>query len=1105
MTKLLFALSFLLVWPGLTQKQTLSGRILLYEFSEGQGDVVRDRSGVAPAMDLKISDPAAIRWDKGLLEIRKPTQLIASRGDKLFQSIRKANAVTVEAWVHPADLSQNGPARILTFSTGTTSRNVTLGQDGGKFDVRLRTTRRDKNGLPSVASPIGSLKTSLQHVVYTRDRNGTAAFYIDGQSVTSGKVDGDLSNWDASFRFALANEFNGDRPWLGAYYRVAVYARSLSAAEISVQFKAGPGSAVRLVESLPVPPTPERLAAIGPVFPAKADGLLALYNFSEGEGEMVIDRSSRAPRLDLKIINPAAVSWENGGLRLQGKTIIRSQKPAQKISDAVGHSGSFSLEAWLTPANSIQKGPARIVTISKHPTERSLTLGQENDRYDFRFRTSETSANGLPSTGSAVKTARPKLTHVCYTRSPDGRARIYIDGKLSGEQRIGGVPSNWDKSLQLAFGNEMTNDRPWQGTLHLVALFDRVLSEPEVADHFAAGPEGNFAPSPEANAGFFLTQVAPLLSRHCLECHDASTRKGKVNLAHVNDVLEVRKQPLLVPGEAKKSLLWQVVADDSMPEKRPPLMPEEKLILQRWIDGGAEWPLRVIDPAAYLHQRQAGEQWIQRLTVPEYIATMKVAVGVDLTSKAKKLLPPDLRADGFANTAYNLNIDLQHIEAYAQLAELAVERMDVPAFLRQHTDKLTTEESSLRLMVSAVGKWILRGPLEAHEVDAFMDVATAVTALGGTAEEAGRFVIQAMLQAPRFLYRIENQRTRAPSPCEFASRMSYVVWGAPPDRELMQAADKNALRNSQQIETQVKRMLADPRSMDRSVQFLSEWLHLDRLDHLKPTARRFAHWNPALADDMRRETVEYFKEIIWRQKRPMTDLFNAQITFLTPRLARHYRLESADRLLESKQAAGALQRVDLKAEPSRGGLLTQGSLLTMGGDEASMVTRGLFVLHDVLRGVVKNPPPGLDVTPIPSRPGASNRVISESRIEDKACGGCHEKFEPLAFGLEMYDGLGAFHRRDEHGNTLRQDGNVLFPGDAKAVPFRNSSELMQLLASSPRVAESINWKLAQFALGRPLVGQDVPHMTELHSEVKKRGGTYQDVVTALLLSPLLQQ
>ncbi|MDB4817930.1 LamG domain-containing protein, partial [Akkermansiaceae bacterium] len=140
---------------------------------------------------------------------------------------------------------------------------------------------------------------------------------------------------------------------------------------------------------------------------------------------------------------------------------------------------ALTLSAWLTPAKLDQSGPARIFTISKDSVNRNLTLGQDGNKISVRLRTSGTSANGLPSLDSkpALKLER---THVAYSRSADGTATLFLNGQLSASATIKGDLKNWDDSYLLAFGNEFTKDRPWLGTIHHFALYDRALSPQEI-------------------------------------------------------------------------------------------------------------------------------------------------------------------------------------------------------------------------------------------------------------------------------------------------------------------------------------------------------------------------------------------------------------------------------------------------------------------------------------------------------------------------------------------------------------------------------------------------------------------------------------------------
>jgi hypothetical protein len=766
-------------------------------------------------------------------------------------------------------------------------------------------------------------------------------------------------------------------------------------------------------------------------------------------------------------------------------------------------------------------------------------------------------------------------------------------------------------------------------------------------------------PADPAEEHFFDHHIAPLLARHCLECHDAVQKEGGINLSRQTTSLAANRhgQHPIVPGDADASLIWQAVkADEMPPAERPALSAEERELLRQWIDRGAVWSTDEIDLGALARDDRASQIWIQRLTISEYIETIRAATGVDISQEAREWLPPDLRADGFSNTAYNLPMEFEHVEAFARLAAAVVRKMDLDAFAARFGDRRELEPEPMREWIASAGFWLLRGPLEEHEIDAYWRVAEAVKAEDGDDSEVVSFIIEAMLQSPRFLYRIENQAGdggwRAAAPFELASRLSYMLWGAPPDQELLDAAMEDRLRSPEQVTSQVERMLDDPRVVERSIGFVRDWLSLDRLDHLRPNHDMFPTWHAGLAGDMQMETIGFFREVVWNQGRPLADLMNAQVSFMTPRLARHYGIDAepspsgdngrepapapdrsrltdglvamyrfdegegdrvrdvagtgepidlrihnpgavrwdegglevhgstliaseggARRLSEAVRDSGEItiavwltpartgqsgpariltlsqdisrrnftigqendrfdarmrtsdtnangmpgvrsdagsvvaermqvvysrdaggrtrffingelrgedrvrvncrswdlghrlalanelsgdrpwqgtyhelavynralapdellppepERYDLTKVPARGGLLTQGSLLTIGGDDASTVTRGLFILHDLLYSAVGSAPPGTDTTPVPAEPGLSRRLIAEQRLADNSCGGCHARFEPWSFAFEKYDGVGSWMDVDEHGNQLREDGQVFFPGN----------------------------------------------------------------------------
>ncbi|MBD3673860.1 MAG: DUF1592 domain-containing protein [Planctomycetaceae bacterium] len=835
-----------------------------------------------------------------------------------------------------------------------------------------------------------------------------------------------------------------------------------------------------------------------------ARGLMALYDFQQVKDAIIPDVSGVSPKLDLVIKDGKHVSVERGFLRITGSTQISSEQNVAGFADVLRQTNELTLEAWVKPANLKQEGPARIVTISKNPSERNATLGQQGDQYDVRLRTTRTTTNGIPSLSSPKKIVQTQLQHVVYSRNRFGLARLFVDGRVVGEEKIVGDLRNWDNGYHLALANEVGGDRVWQGEIHLVAIYNRSLTPDDARQHFRAGPNAATKLLAEKktnpNAELFETRIAGILAKHCLECHDPATKKGGLDLSQKSTAFAASDSgKTLIPGKLSESDLWVYVESDEMPKKRTALSAQEKEALKTWIAGGATWTFETIDPALYQHQSDGVRTFVRRLTVDEFTETVRVIFDVDISQEAKEILPPDLRADGFTNTGYNLTVDLGHVDAFAQLAEIIVNRLDVKKFAQrfEKSEKLT--DDNMRKLVENMGRWVLRGPLDADEINIFRGISTTVASAGGNFEEAVGFILQSMIQSPRFIYIMERERglgeSRIVTGYELANRLSYIIWGGPPDKPLLDAAERFELQDEEKLHKHVTRMLADPRARTHSKDFISQWLNLNRLNHLSPDPKLFPNWSPQIAKDMQQETLRYFEDVVWEQQRPLADLLNAQVTYLSPELAKHYGLSPQ---------GNSIARYELEAVSSRGGLLTQGSVLTIGGDEASMVTRGLFVLHDLLRGTVKDPPPCVDTTPVPTKPGLTNRDVAEMRLKNNACGGCHARFEPLAFGLERFDGLGTYRVKDQYGNTLREDGQILIPGSAEKIAYENSTELMNLLAKSERVQESLTWKVTQFCLGRPLVAADARQVQQIHEESQSHGGTWYTLIMAIVTSDLVK-
>jgi hypothetical protein len=226
------------------------------------------------------------------------------------------------------------------------------------------------------------------------------------------------------------------------------------------------------------------------------EGLRVLYTFEEGSGTAVQDVSGVGAPLDLEVSDGAAIGWVSGGLVIHSSTVVASAGAATKVIDGAGDSNELTIEVWVKPGDTSQDGPARIVTLSQDPYSRNFTLGQglwgsqASDLYDVRLRTTTTSDNGTPSLTTPAGLLTTELTHVVYTCGASGVARIYVDGVERASGTVGGDFSNWDGGFRLALANELTGDRPWLGEFHLVAIFNRALSQAEVSQNFEAGVDG---------------------------------------------------------------------------------------------------------------------------------------------------------------------------------------------------------------------------------------------------------------------------------------------------------------------------------------------------------------------------------------------------------------------------------------------------------------------------------------------------------------------------------------------------------------------------------------------------------------------------------------
>jgi len=401
-------------------------------------------------------------------------------------------------------------------------------------------------------------------------------------------------------------------------------------------------------------------------------------------------------------------------------------------------------------------------------------------------------------------------------------------------------------------------------------------------------------------------------------------------------------------------------------------------------------------------------------------------------------------------------------------------------------------------IVASLAHRAYRRPVTSQEVAQLTALATKGQREGGTFDEGIALALQAILVSPDFLFRIEpdlriekdkDQGAHAISQHELASRLSYFLWSSMPDDELLQAADRGTLRQAPVLKAQVRRMLQDEKSHALVENFGGQWLELRRLESVKPDRQRFPEFEDYLRISMRLETEKFFENII-HEDRSIVDFIDGQYSFLNERLAQLYKIPGVK--------GPEFRKVSLAGTPERGGILTQASVLTVSSyaTRTSPVLRGKWLLENILNEPPPPPPanvPNLDEAAIGS--AASLRQQLEAHRQNPTCASCHAKMDPLGFGLENFNAIGAWRT---------QDGK--FPVDASGTlpdgrSFRGPQELRAILkADRNSFTECLTEKILTYALGRGIERYDQPAIKEIVHNVAANEYRFSSLVLEIVNS-----
>jgi mono/diheme cytochrome c family protein len=398
-------------------------------------------------------------------------------------------------------------------------------------------------------------------------------------------------------------------------------------------------------------------------------------------------------------------------------------------------------------------------------------------------------------------------------------------------------------------------------------------------------------------------------------------------------------------------------------------------------------------------------------------------------------------------------------------------------------------------ILATLARRAYRRPVTGAEVAALKRFVDMARADGQSVEQGIGLAIQAMLVSPHFLFHIERDlypndpsRMHRVSDVELASRLSYFLWNSMPDDELLSLAERRRLSVPLVLDTQVKRMLADPRSAAMAENFAGQWLEIRNLDAIKPDPQKFPAWTPELRDAMKTETRMFFDTIL-RENRPVGEFIDARYTFLNELLAKHYGIDNV--------TGPEFRRVDL-ATGERGGVLTHGSVLAVSSypTRTSVVIRGRYILQNILG--TPPPPPPADVPALDEQAvgtTASLRKQMEAHRTSAICASCHSRMDPLGFALENYDAIGKWRTMD---GGFPVDSSGVLPGGKK---FANSAEMRQILTERvPELTRTLTEKLLIYSLGRGLQRYDRPTVNGITKRVAASGYGFQTLVQEVVRS-----
>lgn len=480
--------------------------------------------------------------------------------------------------------------------------------------------------------------------------------------------------------------------------------------------------------------------------------------------------------------------------------------------------------------------------------------------------------------------------------------------------------------------------------------------------------------------------------------------------------------------------------------------------------------------------KNPGRVLIHRLSRLEYNNTVRDLFGI--TSRPADTFPADgSGGGGFDNNADTLFVPPILLERYLEAAGQIVRDANADRIFFVKPNKTRTPRQAAQMVLAKHASRAYRRPLESGETDRLLQLYDRAIKDRENHENAIRFALKAVLISPSFLFRIEPDRAVGGggealplNDYELASRLSYFLWASMPDDQLFELARAKKLRAPGVLEAQISRMLRSPKSKSFADSFAGQWLRIrDLYTSVQPDPNMFPAWTPALRDAAYRESIYLFHSVFNNNESVLT-LIDSDYTYLNNDLAKHYGIEGV--------YGAEMRRVSL-TDKRRGGVLTQASVLalTSYNQRTSPVLRGKWVLEEILGTPPPPPPPSvatLSQDDKPNKEGLTFRQRLEQHRSKPECASCHNRMDPLGFGLENFDVTGKW-RTSIAGAPVDSSG-VLTSGEAFSGPIELKA---QLLRRKSDFARNLTEKMLAYALGRGVESYDLPTVRKITSALEK--------------------